>query len=108
MYAAGWVAKGPVGVLTSTLNIAHNAADLLLADHFSSEPIQTSADSPLQTFPEKGLPQEVEKGLKEKQVVSMESWNMIDQAEIRRARDSGSRKPREKFTRVEEMLQVIQ
>jgi adrenodoxin-NADP+ reductase len=106
MYAAGWVAVGPVGVITSTLNIANSVADALLADHFSSEAIEHPASSPLRTFPEKGLPEAVVKGLKTKKVVDMKSWNLIDQAEVKRA--SGTGKPREKFTTVEEMLQVIQ
>jgi adrenodoxin-NADP+ reductase len=107
MYAAGWVAQGPVGVITSTLSVAYNAADELLSDHFSSQTQPNATTSPLPTQPEKGIPKQVEHGLKTKKVVDLESWRKIDQAEIERAKRQGKGKPREKFRKVQEMLAVL-
>jgi adrenodoxin-NADP+ reductase len=49
----------------------------------------------------------LQKGLREGKVVTLDRWLKIDQAERQRAKDRGSKKEREKFTKVEDMLAVI-
>ena len=97
MYAAGWVARGPVGVIASTMTDAFGLAETIIADYHASSPTLFSK-------PEAGVPDEVARGLKEGSVVDMEAWRRIDQAEISRA---GKGKAREKFRTVAEMLAVL-
>lgn len=106
MYAAGWAARGPVGVIASTMHDAYSLSALILDDHFSTPP-GASTSSPLGMTPEDGLPHEVENARKEGKVVDLAGWNRIDEAERERAKRSGKGKEREKFTTVEEMLAVL-
>lgn len=106
MYAAGWAARGPVGVIAATMHDAYSISSLILEDHLTA-PSPGADASPLGAIPEDGLPEAVEKGLKESKVVDYASWTRIDMAEQERARRKGSKKEREKFTTVEEMLAVL-
>lgn len=95
LYAAGWIKRGPSGV------IGTNKAD-------SEETVKNLlADTP--SLPECPQPdtREVLNFLKNKniKVVSFADWKKIDAAEIARGKALG--KPREKFVKVEEMLEVI-
>jgi len=98
IYAAGWVARGPVGVIASTMTDAFGLAETIIADYHASSPTITPS-------PEVGLPDAITQGLKEGSVVDMEAWRRIDRAEIDRARKG---KAREKFRTVAEMLAVLQ
>jgi ferredoxin/flavodoxin---NADP+ reductase len=92
LYAAGWIKRGPTGI------IGTNRADSV-----------ASVKSLLEDLP--GFPQDVRLGSKGiapliaargVRPVSYADWVAIDTEEIARGRPKG--KPREKFTRVEEML----
>lgn len=102
MYAAGWAARGPVGVIASTMHDAYSISSLILDDHLGA-----GSSSPVIKRVEDGLPEEVARGLKEGKVVDLARWQKIDAAEKQRARDRGSKKEREKFIRVEDMLSVL-
>ncbi|KAJ9125633.1 hypothetical protein QFC22_000595 [Naganishia vaughanmartiniae] len=133
-YTAGWVASGPIGVIASTMQYAFSVASLIINDHFiqpanpasgstasaSSREDTAGFTSPLPTTPERGIPDalvlagaspctETSTGAVRsgKQVVEMEDWQMIDRAEVQRAKEAGRNKPREKFLSVREMLQVL-
>ena len=99
MYAAGWAARGPVGVIASTMHDAYALSDIILQDHYSESGTPKSIEN--------GLPEALAKGIKEGKVVQLEQWHRIDQAERQRAKDRGSNKEREKFTKVEDMLSVL-
>ncbi|KAJ9109293.1 hypothetical protein QFC21_000622 [Naganishia friedmannii] len=135
-YTAGWVASGPIGVIASTMQYAFSVASLIINDHFiqpanpasgstsTSTSMSASEDaafgSPLPTTPERGIPDALVlagatpsakpstgAAPSGKQVVEMEDWQMIDRAEVQRAKEAGGGKPREKFLSVREMLQVL-
>jgi adrenodoxin-NADP+ reductase len=93
LYTSGWVARGPNGVIATTMFDAFAAADLLASD-LSSFP-STSERPP--------LPIEQLRG--SARVVSWEDWEKIDQVEKERGKEKG--KLREKITSVREMLEVL-
>lgn len=101
MYTAGWLARGPVGVIASTMQHAYSVAAAILADHYESTLPPTNSILPLD--PQRGTPAFIQaSGVK---VVTLEDWKRIDEAETIRGKKGG--KPREKFLTVGEMLSVI-
>ncbi|ODO03579.1 ferredoxin-NADP+ reductase [Cryptococcus wingfieldii CBS 7118] len=119
VYAAGWAARGPVGVIASTMHDAYSLSSVILDDHLSPSASASSSPStspsstkppytPLNTSPLPGLPERIISAANEgKVVVDLDGWGRIDQAERERAKLAGSGKEREKFRRVEEMLSVL-
>ncbi|WWD20421.1 hypothetical protein CI109_104897 [Kwoniella shandongensis] len=120
VYAAGWAARGPVGVIASTMHDAYSLSSLILDDHFAStsSPSSTAASStsasialtpgPMNSSPQPGVPDAILNAKRDgKIVVDLEGWSRIDGAERERAKRLGSGKEREKFRRVEEMLSVL-
>jgi adrenodoxin-NADP+ reductase len=104
-YAAGWVARGPVGVIATTMQDAYGLVDALLEDYgegWADRP----AGSPIPTKPEEGIPEAVERGLKDGSVVDIPRWLRIDEAEKELGKKTG-REEREKFRTVGEMLEVL-
>jgi ferredoxin--NADP+ reductase len=96
-YTAGWIKRGPSGVIGTNKKCALETVQHLLADVGS----QTLLD------PESPEPVAVEELLAERGVrfVSFEDWQAIDQAEVGRGEPHG--RPRVKFVRVEEMLGAL-
>ncbi|CAK9783257.1 nucleotide-binding domain-containing protein [Cutaneotrichosporon oleaginosum] len=104
-YAAGWVARGPVGVIATTMQDAYLLVDRLLEDYgegWADRP----ADSPIPVTPQAGVPDAIERGLKDGTVVDIPRWLKIDAAERERGKKTG-REEREKFRTVAEMLEVL-
>ena len=99
IYAAGWVARGPVGVIASTMTDAFGLAETIIADHVASTPTLNTTSSP-----ETGIPDVIVQGLRDGKVVDVDAWTRIDRAEVDRARKG---KEREKFRTVQEMLAVL-
>ncbi len=95
LYAAGWIKRGPSGV------IGTNKADSeeTVKNLFSDTPVLSACPQP--------DTQAVLNFLKSKniKVVSFADWKKIDAAEIARGKALG--KPREKFVKIEEMLQIL-
>jgi len=95
LYASGWIKRGPTGIIGTNRADSLATVNSMLAD----------ADS-LNTAPRPGA-----EGLSNLQggrgprVVSYEDWLTIDRAEVERGAPKG--KPREKITRVAEMLRLI-
>jgi ferredoxin/flavodoxin---NADP+ reductase len=96
-YTAGWIKRGPSGVIGTNKKDALETVRHLLADVAS----QTLLD------PESPEPGAVEELLAERGVrfVSFEDWQAIDEAEVGRGEPHG--RPRVKFVRVEEMLDAL-
>ena len=97
-YTAGWIKRGPSGVIGTNKKDALETVQHLLADVESGRPCSSPAS------PEPGAVEELlaERGVR---YVSFEDWQAIDQAEVGRGEPHG--RPRVKFVRVEEMLDAL-
>ncbi|KAF9284542.1 hypothetical protein BGZ68_004609 [Mortierella alpina] len=101
LYASGWLKRGPIGVIATTMADAYQTADTIIADWTTGKPMLT-ADS---------TPKEGCKSLlallhsKGHRTVSYKDWKKIEQKEFELGARVG--KPREKFLTVEEMLKVL-
>ncbi|XP_062541548.1 NADPH:adrenodoxin oxidoreductase, mitochondrial-like [Armigeres subalbatus] len=90
LYASGWLATGPTGVILTTMNNSFGVADLICRD-FKNNVIRIKEAKP-------GL------DTSGKRVVSWMGWKAIDAEECRRGATKG--KPREKIVKVDEMLNI--
>jgi adrenodoxin-NADP+ reductase len=105
MYCAGWVKRGPTGVIASTMEDAFASADIIAQDWEANVPfMNTEGGESMSThLGWDGVKDEViAKGV---QPLSWKDWKVIDAAE--RDRGKKLRKEREKFGTVKEMLQVL-
>jgi ferredoxin--NADP+ reductase len=93
-YAAGWIKRGPSGVIGTNKKDALETVRHLLSDVEAGNLLDPPAPDP----------SAVEDLLSERGVrfISFEDWQTIDQAEVGRGEPHG--RPRVKFVRVEEML----
>ncbi|RAH40212.1 NADPH-adrenodoxin reductase [Aspergillus brunneoviolaceus CBS 621.78] len=101
LYCAGWAKRGPTGVIATTMTDAFTTADAIAADVRG----QISLNGPNKStgLGWEGVRPEAEKrGLRP---TSWEDWQRIDGAERARGQEKG--KTRDKFGRVEEMLDVV-
>ncbi len=97
-YTAGWIKRGPSGVIGTNKKDALETVQHLFAD----------VESQALLSPENPAPDAIEQLLAEKGVrfVSFEDWQAIDQAEVGRGEPHG--RPRVKFVRVDEMLGTLE
>jgi ferredoxin--NADP+ reductase len=95
LYAVGWIKRGPTGLIGTNKKDAEESVQTLLEDLPHLPPAPTPDDDALR---EDLAPRWV-------RPVSYEEWQKIDAAEIERGKAQG--KPRDNFTRVEEMLAVL-
>ncbi|KAL4933447.1 NADPH-adrenodoxin reductase [Aspergillus undulatus] len=103
LYCAGWVKRGPTGVIATTMTDAFSTADAIAADVAQSGSSLLNSSSERTGLGWEGVRAEAEqRGLRP---TSWEDWERIDRAE--RERGSRNGKPREKFGRVEEMLGAL-
>jgi len=95
LYAAGWIKRGPSGIIGTNRADAVATVQSLLADltHLDSRPREGT----------QGLYAAIARG--NSQVLSYADWRCIDAEEQRRGAAMG--KPREKITRVRDMLAVL-
>lgn len=104
MYCAGWVKRGPTGVIASTMNDAFATAEAIAEDWYSHALFigaENSSGTPKDGWA--GLKGEAEKrGCRR---VGWQDWKIIDETERQMGKAKG--KEREKFTRVEDMLAVL-
>jgi adrenodoxin-NADP+ reductase len=102
LYCAGWVKRGPTGVIASTMQDAFASADIIAEDWAKDVPFLNADDG----GPRLGwdaLKEEVmAKGVRP---LSWKDWKVIDQAEKERGKAKG--KEREKFGSVGEMLKCL-
>jgi adrenodoxin-NADP+ reductase len=105
LYCAGWVKRGPTGVIASTMQDAFSSADIIAQDWEAGVPFLNDMNGKSRST---GLGWE---GIKEAVVskgvrpLSWTDWKKIDQAEREKGRAKG--KQREKFQSIEEMLRVL-
>jgi ferredoxin--NADP+ reductase len=95
LYVAGWIKRGPTGIIGTNREDAVATVKSLLADlpHLGNAS-KPGADGLGAFLKDRGI-----------RVVSYRDWQRIDAAEVRRGEADG--KPREKFTRIPEMLAVF-
>ena len=88
MYVSGWLARGPVGVIASTMYDANSVADLLLAD-WAAQCKHSAARGMLPDVPEPadGLPLELRTPTQP--VVSWAGWERLEREELRRGKELG-------------------
>ncbi len=94
VYASGWCKRGPQGVIPANRTDSLAVAELIIAD---LTPGQASSKPG-----GKGLDQLLEE--RKVQVVDYSGWQKINAAEVARGAAGGF--PREKFTRIDEMLRI--
>ncbi|KAG0370103.1 ferredoxin reductase precursor [Gamsiella multidivaricata] len=102
LYAAGWLKRGPIGVIASTMADAYQTGDTIIADWRSGQPMLNSEESASKEGGEPVLELLRSKGHK---TVSYEDWKKIEQKEFELGAKVG--KPREKFLTTEEMLKAM-
>lgn len=105
LYCAGWVKRGPTGVIASTMQDAFASADIVAQDWAANVPFLNGEASGSQStgLGWDGVKEDViAKGVRP---LSWKDWKAIDHAERKRGKKLG--KEREKFGRVEDMLKVL-
>lgn len=105
LYCAGWVKRGPTGVIASTMDDAFETAEVMVKDWKAGKPFlrqhYDEESSGGTSAGWEGIKSEGDSELA-KCAVDWEGWLAIDQAEKQRGKEAG--KLREKVTGVEEML----
>lgn len=105
LYCAGWVKRGPTGVIASTMEDAFMTASTIGEDWKSGKPFLdgkpcvVGQDNGRRGW--QGVREEVGQDLT-RGVVDWEGWQAIDEAERQKGRERG--KEREKFTTTADML----
>ena len=95
LYVAGWIKRGPSGVIGTNKPDAYETVKTLLSDLTVLEPCATPDTGPvLELLAAKGV-----------RVVTFDDWRRIDAAEVERGKARG--KPREKFPTLDEMLAIL-
>ena len=96
-YVAGWIKRGPTGIIGTNRADSVATVQSLLIDiqNVGPESYQTENTDPLAILSSTGI-----------RVVNFQDWKKIDQIEI--ARGVPESKPREKITRVSEILQLLE
>jgi adrenodoxin-NADP+ reductase len=105
LYCAGWVKRGPTGVIASTMDDAFMSADVIAQDWMNDVPFLNSdrGENKVTGLGWEGVKEEV---LANKvRPLSWKDWKVIDAAEKARGQKVG--KEREKFPSVAEMLKVL-
>ncbi|KAJ2144435.1 NADPH-adrenodoxin reductase [Coemansia sp. RSA 564] len=105
MYVAGWLKRGPVGVIATTMQDAYRTADALVMDLESGSIRNPLASSTSSTSSTSSIDAMLAQTRVAKTSVSYDDWLRIDAHEI--AVGVAHNKPREKLTSVNEMLDVI-
>ena len=93
VYTAGWIKRGPSGIIGTNRACAVETVQSLLADLDNLETERAGASALYKILDERGI-----------KYLDYPRWEKIDAAEIKRGEPKG--KPREKYTRVDEMLEV--
>ncbi|KAJ5902865.1 hypothetical protein N7495_003393 [Penicillium taxi] len=105
LYCAGWVKRGPTGVIASTMTDAFTTADTIIQDLTAAGTSKSLIHAPGQSsgLGWDGVKSEAEScGLR---TTSWQDWQRIDALERERGQKNG--KVRSKFGRVEEMLDAL-
>lgn len=103
LYCAGWVKRGPTGVIASTMSDAFSTAESITDDWYAHAPFLNGGKGDGTGLGWEGIKDEAEKrGCRR---VSWHDWKKIDRVEKTIGKEKG--KEREKFTSVSDMLAVL-
>lgn len=102
VYCAGWVKRGPTGVIASTMQDAFITGDAIAEDWLSGAPF-TNSSSTQSLRGWEAVKEEL--GSSSSRVITWHDWKRIDRAERERGQRQG--KEREKFTNTKAMLDVL-
>ncbi|KAJ5113146.1 hypothetical protein N7456_001680 [Penicillium angulare] len=103
LYCAGWVKRGPTGVIASTMTDAFTTADTVIQDLASHKGSLLNAPGHGTSLGWDGVKETAQqRGLR---ATSWEDWQQIDAIERKNGEQKG--RSREKFTRVQEMLDAL-
>lgn len=94
LYAAGWIKRGPSGVIGTNKPDSVETVEQIVADAPGLSCEKPDSEPLARLLKDRGV-----------RVVSYADWQKIDAAETARGQEVG--KPREKFTRVSEMLALL-
>jgi ferredoxin--NADP+ reductase len=97
LYAAGWIKRGPSGVIGTNKPDALETVNSMLDDLASGAALEPAK-------PDVGASEDLVRR-KQPRYVSYKDWQRLDELEVNRGRELG--RPRLKFTRVEEMLAAL-
>lgn len=100
MYVAGWLKRGPQGVIATTMYDAYETAEVIVSDIKQDKPMLSN-----DTFKYGSkviIPILHQRGIR---TVSYKDWKKIEEKENEAGR--AKHKPREKFGRVEDAMQVL-
>lgn len=105
LYCAGWVKRGPTGVIASTMDDAFTSADVIAQDWDAQVPFLNAEQSENKStgLGWDGVKEEVL--AKNLRPLTWEDWKVIDNMERARGKKLG--KEREKFGTVEDMLKTL-
>lgn len=103
LYCAGWLKRGPTGVIASTMQDAFTTGDAIAEDWLSGLSFLQGTSPTSEADGWDGVKAEI--GDRARTYVSWDEWRTIDKAEIGRGR--GKRKPREKFVNTVDMLDAL-
>ena len=93
MYCSGWIKRGPVGVIASTMNDAFETAETIQEDVMQGLLQDFSTEFNLCALMPDGH-----------RVVQYKDWSNLDSEEVSRGRES---KPREKIVSIQEMIHLL-
>lgn len=97
-YTAGWIKRGPTGVIGTNKPDAAETVESMLADARAGRvlnPVRATASEA-----------EAMVGGRQAQMVSYADWRRLDELELSRGKECG--RPRVKFTRIDEMLAALE
>lgn len=103
MYCAGWVKRGPTGVIASTMNDAFATGDVIAEDWLSGKQFLRSTETS-NAGGWDAITNEIGRQATGK-AVSWGQWHRIDKAEKEKGKTNG--KEREKFISTADMLSVV-
>lgn len=95
LYCAGWIKRGPSGIIGTNKPDSVETVEQLLADREKLTPCAEPSSEAVETLLKS-------RGVR---IVDTAAWRKIDAAEIAAGQAVG--KPRERFTRIEEMLAAL-
>lgn len=101
MYCAGWVKRGPTGVIASTLDDAFSTADIIVKDWRDRALFHEGVGAEKRGW--EAVRREVEK--RRIRSISWQDWVKIDAEEVRRGKEQG--RERVKCRTVDDMLKIL-
>lgn len=105
LYCAGWVKRGPTGVIGSTMQDAFMTADAIVEDWASQAPFLPETAQTADAAGWEAVQFESVQSAAAPVVVGWDDWQKIDRAERERGQKAG--KEREKFVKTEDMLHLV-